>query len=275
MACDPPPNAKQDAALASPTARPAPATTAAPKLVGTLLQKLTWIEAKEKLTADTVVVVPVGAASKEHGPHLRLENDLLIANYFRQRLLEREDVVVAPTVGYHHYPAFLEYPGSVSLRLETARDLIVDICRSLAGYGPRRFYVLNTGVSTEKALEPAAAELAKHGILLTFTRLGETRGDVIDKLRQQAGGSHADEIETSMMLYMAPSTVDMSKAVKDYDDSDRPGLSPRPDAGKTYSPTGIWGDPTLATRAKGKLIVDAMVDGMVEDIEALRNAKLP
>jgi predicted alpha/beta superfamily hydrolase len=56
---------------------------------------------------------------------LKLGNDWLMAEYLKQRILERSDVIVAPTVNYHFYPAFVEYPGSTSLRLETARDLIV------------------------------------------------------------------------------------------------------------------------------------------------------
>ena len=105
---------------------------------GILLEDLTWIEAEKILTPDTVVVIPLGAESKEHGPHLKLNNDFIMAEYLKQRVLEQSNVVVAPTVNYSFYPAFLEYPGSTSLRLETARDLIVDICRSLARYGPRR-----------------------------------------------------------------------------------------------------------------------------------------
>src|SRR5262245_26274296 len=94
---------------------------------GTLLEDLTWQEAEKKLTADAVVVIPLGAASKEHGPHLKLKNDLLLAEYFKKRVLEGADVVVAPTLNYHFYPAFVEYPGSTHLRLETARDLTIDV----------------------------------------------------------------------------------------------------------------------------------------------------
>ena len=103
-------------------------------------------------------MIPLGAESKEHGPHLKLKNDLVLAAYLTRRVREKADVVVAPTVNYSYYPAFAEYPGSTSLRLETARDVIVDVCRSLSRFGPRRFYVLNTGVSTVRALEPAAAD---------------------------------------------------------------------------------------------------------------------
>src|SRR5205807_10536836 len=99
---------------------------------GTLLEDLTWIEAEKVLTPEKVVVIPLGAESKEHGPHLRLKNDWLIAQYLRDRVLEHADVVVVPTLNYSYYPAFLEYPGSTSLRLETARDVVVDVCRSLA-----------------------------------------------------------------------------------------------------------------------------------------------
>ena len=68
------------------------------------------------LTPETVVVIPLGAGSKEHGPHLKLGNDLTLADYLTQRVVDAAAVVVAPTLTYHFYPAFLEYPGSTSLR---------------------------------------------------------------------------------------------------------------------------------------------------------------
>src|SRR4029453_16591284 len=120
---------------------------------GVLLEDLTWVEAEKVLTPDAVVVVPLGAAAKEHGPHLKLKNDWLIAEYLKNRILALSRVVIAPTINYHFYPAFVEYPGSTSLRVEVARDLVVDICRSLSRFGPRRFYILNTGISTVRALK--------------------------------------------------------------------------------------------------------------------------
>lgn len=238
------------------------------------LEDMTWPAAERVLTRDAIVVVPIGAASKEHGPHLRLANDWILADALRRRLAVRADVVVAPIVGLSYYPAFVEYPGSISLRLETARDVIVDVVRSLARYGPRRFYALNTGVSTLRALRPAAEALAADGIVLTFTDLGKALEPIERQVARQEGGTHADEIETSMMLYLAPDTVDMARAVKDY----RPGSGPltrNPDGPGVYSPTGTWGDPTLATRDKGERVVEFLVDALVADIEALRATPLP
>lgn len=242
---------------------------------GVLLEELTWLEAEKLLRPDSVVVIPLGAAAKEHGPHLKLKNDAIIAEYHKDRVLAASNVVVAPTLNYHFYPAFVEYPGSTSLRLETARDLVVDICRSLARFGPKRFYVLNTGVSTARALAPAAEMLAADGIVMTYTDL-KSIAAVEDKIRKQEGGSHADEIETSMILYMQPSAVDMKKAVKDYRPSVGTGLTRDPaSTTSTYSASGVWGDATLATREKGRIITEAMVAQILADIEKLRGSPLP
>jgi creatinine amidohydrolase len=242
---------------------------------GVLLENLTWVEAEKLLKPETVVVIPLGAAAKEHGPHLKLKNDFLISEYLKNRTLEKADVVIAPTINYHFYPAFVEYPGSTSLRLETARDLVIDICKSLSRYGVRRFYILNTGISTLRALKPAAEMLAADGILMQYTDLIKHTGAVEKAIGKQEGGTHADEIETSMMLYIAPDSVDMKKAVKDYHPSKgRLTRDPNNKEG-TYSATGIWGDPTLATREKGRKVMEALVTGIVKDIEDLRSGSLP
>lgn len=237
---------------------------------GTVLADLTWLEAERRLTPDAVVVIPLGAEAKEHGPHLRLDNDLRLATYYRDRVLAASDVVVAPTVNYHYYPAFVEYPGSTHLRFETARDLIVDIVRSLSNYGPRRFYVLNTGVSTVGPLKAAQAILEQEGIRFTFTDIIAISAEADRQVSRQVRGTHADEMETSAMLYMYPDRVDMSKAVKDDSERGTGGLGRTPGTSKTYSPSGVWGDATLATREKGRVAVEATVAGILREIEALR-----
>lgn len=251
-----------------------PASAQKPGSQGILLEDLTWMEAEKILTPETIIVIPLGAAAKEHGPHLKLKNDFLMAEYLKGRVLKSSRVVVAPTINYHFYPAFLEYPGSTSLKLETARDVIVDICRTLTRFGPRRFYVLNTGISTLRALRPAAELLSAEGVLLRFTDLHIT--EPIEKtLKQEEGGTHADEIETSMMLYMAPESVNMKQAVKDYHGNAPGGLTRDPKGSGTYSPTGIWGDATLATKEKGRKVTEFLVAAILKEIEDLRAATLP
>jgi creatinine amidohydrolase len=237
---------------------------------GVLLEDLTWKEAEKVLTPSTIVMIPIGAESKEHGPHLKLKNDWLMAEYLKKEVMKRADVVVAPTVNYHFYPAFGEYPGSTTLRMETARDLLVDICRSLARYGPKRFYALNTGVSTIRALRPTAEVLKADGIEFRFTDILKVNEATEKQVKQEEGGTHADEIETSMMLFIAPASVDMKKAVKDYHPSGKGGLSRDPNGAGDYSASGIFGDATLATRKKGEILVHGMVEGILKEIEDFR-----
>lgn len=249
---------------------------------GVLLENLTWQEAEKVLKPETVVVIALGAAAKEHGPHLKLKNDWTMAEYYKARVLKSADVVIAPTINYHFYPAFVEYPGSTSLRMETARDLTVDICRSLSRFGPRRFYIINTGVSTLRALKPAAEILATDGILLHYLDVTKDVADVVKPIEKQLGGTHADEIETSKMLYIDPASVEMKKAVKDYTPRPaRPGVPLTRDPQKaargegTFSPTGSWGDPTLATREKGRIVTEATFAAILKQIETLRQASPP
>ncbi len=238
------------------------------------LSDLTWLQARQALHADSLVLLPLGAAAKEHGPHLKLDNDRTLADYLAARIEAQEDVVIAPTVSYHFYPAFAAYAGSTSLRLETARDVIIDIITSLAAFGPRRFYVLNTGMSTARALEPASQSLACRGILMHFTRIDQAGNEAIQRVQQQPGGSHADEIETSMMLYINPACVDMTKAARDFHPGSGP-LTPYPGVPGIYSPTGIYGDATLASAEKGRVVVEATVNDLLQEIAALRNCSLP
>jgi creatinine amidohydrolase len=179
--------------------------------------------------------------------------------------------VIVPTVAYQYYPAFLEYPGSISLRLETARDLMVDICRCVARFGPRKFYALNTGISTLKPLELSAKLLSAEGMELRYTDMRKLTAPVESTVKQQEGGTHADEIETSMMLFIAPSTVDMSKAMKDYHPSPKAGLTRDPTGDGSYSASGIFGDATLATRQKGELLVGAVIEGILQEIQHFRD----
>jgi creatinine amidohydrolase len=247
-----------------------------PPAPGVRISEIPWTEAEAVLTPERVVVLPLGAGSKEHGPHLPLGNDQVLADYFAGRLLAARPVALLPTLTYGFYPAFLEYPGSVSLSFETQRDVVAEICRSLARYGPRRFYALNTGISTLRPLAETAEVLKAEGILLRFTDLRVAGKKAEDRVRQQAAGTHADEVETSMILYIAPALVRMERAVKDGSEV-RPGPLTRDPKNATghYSPSGVFGDATLATRAKGEAIVEGVVDDILADVDALLLEGLP
>ena len=184
--------------------------------------------------------------------------------HYKKRVIQETKCVFAPTVPYFYYATFKNYPGSTTIGRETATRFISDICRSFMQFGVRRFYVLNTGVITIKALKPAKELLAKEGVLFdysdpfAFADLPPAK----KALFKQSEGTHADEDETSEMLNAAPVQVDMTKAVKDIH-STIEGGKPVPNANSTtqnllaskqrffvrdsrqdgfYSTSGVYGD---------------------------------
>jgi creatinine amidohydrolase len=244
--------------------------TPAGQVKSVALEDLTWKGAEAVLKAQPVVLLAIGARTKEHGPHLPLKTDYVLAEYLKDRVAREVAVVILPTLAYGYYPSFLEYPGSVSIGAEVFKETVVDICRSISRHGARQFYVLNTGISTLGPLKGASEELARDGVTMRYLDLNETDKKLPPGLLEQQGGTHADEAETSMMLYIAPDLVDMSKAVKDYDPRPgRKGLTRDPKGAGTYSPSGIWGDPTLATKEKGRVIVETTVREIVRQIREL------
>jgi hypothetical protein len=80
-----------------------------------------------------------------------------------------------------------------------------------------------------------------------------------------------------MMLYIAPAMVDMTKAVKEFGTANRNGylIGNRPANIGVFSPSGVYGDPGLATKEKGPRITEAVVDAALKDIESMRLAPLP
>ncbi len=160
------------------------------------LEDIDWVTAKNILNEKMVVVIPLGAGAKEHGPHLPLSADLIQADYFKKQIAQLSNVVIAPTVTYSFYPLFLQFAGSTSVSYTTARDMILEIVRSLAGYGVRRFYIINIGISTIPPLTEARNILLNEGIVLSFNFLNMASYATIEKsIKKMQTGTHADELE--------------------------------------------------------------------------------
>ena len=233
---------------------------------GVKLETISWIEAEQWLANNPVVAIPLGAAAKEHGPHLPLNNDAIIADWLGEQIIARLPVVVAPLINASFYPAFTEYPGSISLRYETARDVIVDTCMSLASFGPSRFYVINTGLSTLRPLAEVKT-LLEEGIAFEYLDLDAALRDLPVDLLQQQYGSHADEHETSLMLHIAPEVVDINRAVDDGAEGN--GRLTRSRGQGLWSASGVFGQATLANADKGKVIAEMLLQHVLTQIESL------
>jgi creatinine amidohydrolase len=209
---------------------------------GAWLEDLTWPEAKARFDADAVVIVPIGAAAKAHGPHLPLKTDALTARALAQALIERLPVVAAPVLGFGFYPAFTSFAGSQHLTAGTFKTVVRELIGNFTAHGVRRVALINTGVSTEKPLDEIAKE--QGDVLVLHMRL---LGQAAESLIEHKEGGHADERETSVMLALEPRSVRMDKL--------------RPN--DPFERTGATGDPSRATAFKGERLMTARVDDLV------------
>lgn len=245
---------------------------------GVWLANLTWPEAKARFDDGAVVVIPIGAASKEHGHHLPLATDWILARGLTERLLAELPVVAAPIIGHGYYPAFRHYPGSQHLSPETSGAVLDEVLGGFVDQGVNRLVVINTGVSTEAVINVRLREFYERRRVRVHCAHISALGRDSDRLMEQKLGGHGDEHETSIMLVLAPELVRMDKARPDYGDQlERPrtvfytpALFDGDEAsGLDYSATGVRGDPTLATAEKGGAILSAMTRDLVAGIRAL------
>jgi creatinine amidohydrolase len=102
---------------------------------------LNWMDIEKYLKGDDRVILPLGAC-EQHG-YLSLQTDIQIPEAFAHAAAQQTGVLVAPSVNFGISPYFLDYPGTISLRLSTMVSVVEDVVRSLHRQGFRRFLMLN------------------------------------------------------------------------------------------------------------------------------------
>ena len=243
---------------------------AQPAREGVYLGDLTWPQALERLSTSPVVVVPFGAGAKEHGPHLPMNVDRLVLDYLLERAVESRDVVVAPPILHGWLPAFRDFPGTEITDPAVFTRYVHEVAMSLVESGAKRLVFLNTGIAKASGLpiSIAAREIrVAAGVPTLVISWDDLETEQTAALAAQREGGHADEIETSIALYLVPQLVDMERAVTDYGAQPRqdyggyrPGFFSRNSRDPAYSETGVFGDATLASAEKGERALAIMTE---------------
>jgi creatinine amidohydrolase len=224
----------------------------------------------------TPVVLPV-AAVEQHGPHLPIATDRIIAEHFSNQMNARlgSSVLILPTVAVGCSEHHMEFAGSLSLRHETFLNICQQYLTSAHAHGFRNFFVLNAhggnrGIC-QVLLEKFGADYPDCQIAVaTWWRIA---AEALFPLNETGAGGvgHACEFETSLMLYIAPQSVRMEAiepkanmptfewAEEDLLRASRVSLYR---SMKQITPNGVWGDPTRATAAKGEQISSFVCDAL-------------
>jgi creatinine amidohydrolase len=241
----------------------------------------------EAITPSTVVLQPIGSV-EHHGAHLPLATDALVADALARALARHHpdlDMLVLPTLHYGLSTEHVWAPGTVSLSPSTLLALLDDVAASVLRAGAKRFAFLNTHGGNTHLLRVAAREIRARYHLYTFVLQGyapaEHGGPPPDP-REEGLGIHASLAETSVVLHLRPDLVDMSRAERSVpswvNECGRLGFTGGTEfawLSDDLSPTGVAGDPTLATSDKGEEHFAAAVAHIAQAVAEVSTFSFP
>jgi creatinine amidohydrolase len=207
--------------------------------------------------SGALVLVPVGS-TEQHGPHLPLDTDTVVARAVVQRTADALPASwVAPPIAYGASGEHAHFPGTVSIGHEALCAVVVELTRSLSLWAGRVVFVNGHGGNTA-TLDTALRQLRADGHDIAWTSCDTPAGD-----------AHAGRTETSLMLHLDPERVRLDAAVTG---DTRPVADLLPDlmthGVRAVSPTGVLGDPAGASAAEGRRTLEAMVSGVVGRVGA-------
>jgi len=177
------------------------------------LHENSWYElAERRQRAKDVIIIPVGS-TEQHGTHLPLGTDTMVAMMLAEDAAVEADVVVAPPLWFGWSPHHMVLPGTITVRPEVLIEVISDVIESLHKHGFSRFVIINGHRIVNIPWLQLVAERAQRllGVKVVLFDPAYMSKEFVNKLGYGPVG-HSEEIETSQMLYKAPHLVHLEKA---------------------------------------------------------------
>ena len=245
------------------------------------LEDLTLPQVKEMIGPSSILMLPIGSV-EQHGPHLPLTTDHLIASEAAGQVAIRcgrqLDLWLLPTLAVSKANEHAWAPGTLWLQATTLLSVVNDIASSAATTGAKRLVFLNSHGGNTALLVVACREVRLSQGMQTFLLhpfLPPDHGgrSTTAPTGELGMGIHGGHDETSMMLYLRPDLVDMSLATRRVPDrlaGNRyvrfGGSVPFGWTSDDFGPDGHIGDPVGATAELGRELFEGAVDMLCEQL---------
>ena len=230
----------------------------------------TWPELGEYFKNESLALVPLGS-TEQHGPHLPLATDHLIAEAYAREAAERTGYLCTPTINVGVSPHHKQFNGTMWVDAPVFRDYVKSFTRNLAYHGIDRVVYVNAHGGNIEHLREVGRHLRDEEILYAVEWMwNDSIPDLVDDLFKQ-NGPHGGPKETSMIQYLRPELVH-DESLEDARDGGIPSVD-EADATKFGARTfydaadntgnGVFGDQTDATAEKGEEMFEKATDQLV------------
>jgi creatinine amidohydrolase len=226
-----------------------------------------YMSADEIIQSETdTVILPIGS-TEQHGAHLPIATDSIIAESISFEISKRMNIFMLPVLSYSTCYEHRGKKSSVWMRPETFYSVVRDLVTNLREQGFKKIIIL-LGHGGIFIAGPVIRELNAQYPEISIIKVDLLQFMDIDEMREILEGRnnlHACEYETSLMLHLKEELVKKEK-IKDF----------IPDVPRDYlnyasllkfSPLGIWGQPSLGTKEKGERIFELLIEESIKYIE--------
>jgi creatinine amidohydrolase len=242
---------------------------------------LTWKQVDSLPRESTLLILPT-AAIEQHGHHMPLATDTLINNLLLGKALElvpaELPIYALPPICYGKSNEHIGFPGTLSVSASTFMAVIRDLGASVAAGGFKKLALYNSHGGNTSLVDVMARDLRAEFGLRTFSLFGSP-GASFDTVsaQERTYGFHAGEIETAYLLYGTPELIHTDEYTSNYIARvDRPELL-KPEASsanfawltRDIAPSGVMGDPSLATAENGERWVNEAAKKIAEILVAM------
>jgi creatinine amidohydrolase len=238
------------------------------------LDELSMKEVEKAARSGAVVILPIGSV-EEHGTHLPLCTDSLQPEYVAVEVAKKTGCLIAPPIRYGVCNSTRNFPGTLSIGFDSLRSIITDILSELIRNGLGRIIVLSghAGDSHMAALKLAAREVimnneefspekkARIMVLSDYDFAYELK----EKYSSEDDG-HAGTIETSRVMAIKPDLI-KTKGSASFPKMPRFEIVAH---SEKYWPSGVHGDPTLASAAKGRTINQYIIEQVTKLVDQIK-----